>query len=308
MIEQNKMVSNQDHLPLGYTIAIPETSNIKGIVLLVHGMTEHRHRYLDFMTFLSNNGYICLIYDQRGHGESIYDKKDLGYFYKNGSSYMVEDLHQFVIFIKEKFPNRPFYLFSHSMGTLVTRMYLKAHDNELDGLILCGPPFHNKLAPMGKIIANMMGIIKGDHYRSKLLKYLSFFNFNKGFEKDNNNAWLTSTSTKAFDEDPNCGFIFTINGFYYLFDLIQKVFSTKDWRVTRPTLPIFIIAGEKDPVIGDKRQFAHSNNFLKDRGYSAIRVKLYPSKRHELLHEDIHIQVYQDILDFIENEYSTFDL
>ena len=49
-------------------------------------MAEHRKRYFPFMEFLAENGYIAVIHDHRGHGESIKEKEDLGYFYDDSFS------------------------------------------------------------------------------------------------------------------------------------------------------------------------------------------------------------------------------
>ena len=47
--------------------------DIRGIVQLVHGKNEHKGRYIAFMRFLASNGFLTIINDHRGHGESIID-------------------------------------------------------------------------------------------------------------------------------------------------------------------------------------------------------------------------------------------
>ena len=37
----------------------------------LHGMSEHKERYLPFMEYLQNRGYAAVIHDHRGHGKSI---------------------------------------------------------------------------------------------------------------------------------------------------------------------------------------------------------------------------------------------
>ena len=61
-----KITSKQDGLKL--EIAIMECENPKGIVQFSHGMAEHKERYFDFMGYLNDCGYICVIHDHRGHG------------------------------------------------------------------------------------------------------------------------------------------------------------------------------------------------------------------------------------------------
>ena len=87
------------------------------------------------MEYLSNNGYVCVINDHRGHGNSVKDKKDLGYFYTEDTNFIIDDLHDVTKYIKEKYSNQKLYLFSHSMGTLVARGYMQKYDNEIEKII-----------------------------------------------------------------------------------------------------------------------------------------------------------------------------
>ena len=46
------------------------------------------------MNYLAKNGYVCIIHDHRGHGASIRQKGDHGYFYTEDISAIVDDLHE----------------------------------------------------------------------------------------------------------------------------------------------------------------------------------------------------------------------
>ena len=139
-----KIKSQKDGLELEIAIFEP-SEKPKAIVQISHGMAEHKERYYPFMEFLSKKGFVCVINDHRGHGESVKKKEDHGYFYTENIDYIVDDLHQVTLFAKEKFQSLPVFLFSHSMGTLVSRNYLKKFDGEIEKLVLCGPPTENKL-------------------------------------------------------------------------------------------------------------------------------------------------------------------
>ena len=119
-----KIVSKNDKIELEIAIAEPK-QEAKGIIQISHGMAEHKERYYDFMNYLAKNGYICVIHDHRGHGASVKQKQDLGYFYSEDINYIVDDLYQVTEFIKNKYKGLEVILFSHSMGTLVARNYLK---------------------------------------------------------------------------------------------------------------------------------------------------------------------------------------
>ena len=49
----------------------------KAVVQFAHGMQEYSATYFEFANFLADNGYIVVLFDQRGHGKSV-QKQDLG--------------------------------------------------------------------------------------------------------------------------------------------------------------------------------------------------------------------------------------
>ena len=100
--EELSVKSVYDNLPLGITVRIPDQSPT-GIIQFVHGMSEHRGRYHDIMEYFTQIGYVTVIHDHRGHGESVIHPDDYGYFYKNGADEIVEDAHQITLYIKNRF-------------------------------------------------------------------------------------------------------------------------------------------------------------------------------------------------------------
>ncbi|MCI9247310.1 MAG: alpha/beta hydrolase [Clostridia bacterium] len=300
-----KIESKCDGLPLTMTVMIPENKEIKGIIQISHGMAEHKERYYTFMEFLTENGYITVIHDHRGHGDSVKEDNDLGYFYDTTANYIVEDLHQVTQVIKQEYPNLPVYLFGHSMGSMVVRCYLKKYDNEINKLIVCGAPSKNIGASFGIFLAKIIGKFKGDKYRSKLMQKLTFSSYPKKFEKEkeDENCWISSEkeNKEKYNQDKKCGYVFTLNGFQNLYKLVQRTYSKKGWERKNLELPIFFIAGDEDPVIGNLPKWINAYEFLeKEIGYQNMFHKLYKGKRHELLNEDIKEKVYYDILNWIE--------
>ena len=96
------LTSKQDGLKLHVLLMEPEQSP-KGIVQICHGMAEHKERYEPFMQMLCNNGYISVIHDHRGHGKSVKDAVDLGYFYDDSGKAIIEDAHQVTTWMKERY-------------------------------------------------------------------------------------------------------------------------------------------------------------------------------------------------------------
>lgn len=292
--ENFKLKSKCDGLILDVDLFIPD-GEIQGIVQLSHGMVEHKKFYYDFMEYLTNQGYVTIMNDHRGHGNSVKEKSDLGYMYEESSDYLIEDLHQVTEYVKERFPKKQIILFGHSMGSLIVRKYIKKYDNEIDKLIVCGSPSINKFAKFGLFASKMVKTFKGERYRSELLNTL-------GLTSDKSGSWLSYNIdfVEKFNNDEEAGYVFTANGFINLTHLMIDVYSKKGWELKNKDLKIFFIAGEDDIVIKSKDKWLKSIKFLEDRGYKNIEYKSYPHMKHVILCENNNEIVYKDIIEFIK--------
>ena len=250
------LTSKQDGLKLHVLLMEPEQSP-KGIVQICHGMAEHKERYEPFMQMLCNNGYISVIHDHRGHGKSVKNAADLGYFYDDSGKAIIEDAHQVTTWMKERYGGElPYHLFGHSMGSLVVRCYLKKYDDELDSLIVCGSPSENKTAKAAGFLAKT-ACKMGAHKKGKFFQKMALGLYGKALgEDESENGWISynKENVKAYDENPLDGFVFSNNGFLNLFLLMDETYNKKGWQVKHPSLPILFIAGADDPCIGSKKQ------------------------------------------------------
>lgn len=301
--EELFLQSVYDDLPLGLSIRIPEHPT--GVIQFVHGMAEHRKRYHDLMEHLSQHGYITVLHDHRGHGDSVRSPQDYGYFYENGIDAIVEDVHQITLYAKERFPGLPVVLFGHSMGSMVVRCYMRQYDSDIDGLIVCGSPSRNPMARSGKMLVRLLKRVKGARYRSPLVQKMAFGSFNRNVQNPSSeNAWICSDDAvvKAYDKDPQCGFVFTLNGFEALFGLMIRTYQKSGWVIRHPEIPILFIAGEQDPCIVSRDDFVQAVSFMKQRGYQKCDGRLYPDMRHEILNETGKETVWNDILLWIKEQ------
>lgn len=295
-MKTQSIISSFDGLTLSLAISEPEVSP-KAIIQFSHGMAEHKERYYPFMEYLCQNGYICVIHDHRGHGCSVKSEKDYGYFYTEDISAIVEDLYKVSQEITAQYPGLPLYLFSHSMGTLVARNYLKKYDNLVSKVVLCGPPTENKAAGFGLFLAKCSGK-RSSVVPNHFLNNMAFKSFNKNYSEPN--AWLSQNpeNVQAYNSDPLCGFVFTTNGFINLLTLQKEAFRADNWHPQNPKLPLLVMAGKDDPVIISEKKFEALLSFLKRIGYYNIRSKLYENKRHEILNESNREEIFADVLSF----------
>ncbi|MGL5978898.1 MAG: alpha/beta fold hydrolase [Erysipelotrichaceae bacterium] len=295
-----KLASKADGLALD--VLLMDCDKPRGIVQFSHGMAEYKERYTPFMRFLNEAGYICVIHDHRGHGESVRAQSDYGYFYDTSARYIVEDLKQVGDFARETYPGLPHFIFSHSMGTLVSRLYLQQYDASLAGIILCGPPCKNDLVGPGLLLTKILTKTKGDRYRSELMQNMAFGAFSKGFVEVSKNNWLNSDAMQVqkYEADPKCGFVFTTNGFYNLLTMVKRVYHAVDYQVQNKALPIHLIAGNDDPVIGGLKGFHYQEQFMRALGYNDVSMHHFEAMRHEILNEPEHQRVYDDVVAFLE--------
>ncbi len=292
--------SNFDKLPLHVTVYEPSGEK-KGILQILHGMCEYKERYASFMEYFCQKGFVVVCHDQRGHGDSVKETKDLGYFYDNSAKAIVEDAAQMTQYIKELYPNLPVTVFGHSMGSMVARCYLRDFDMLADKVIVCGSPSKNPLAGIAVGLAKTIALFRGAHHRSRFLCYVSTGKGNKKFPGEPKGAWLSQNreNIEAFYSNPKGKFVFTCNGFENLFRLMKYTYKKKGYLVQNPTLPIHFISGSDDPVLVNDMKWFQSIEFLRERGYENVSGKLYKGLRHEVFHDIDKEEVLADILAFL---------
>lgn len=303
-MEYLKINSNSDGLALDVVIAACDKP--KAIFQIVHGMCEHKERYFEFIEYLNVCGYVVIIHDHRGHGKSVVDQSDLGYFYGDGANCIVEDVHQLSDYIKARYPRLPLCLFGHSMGSLVVRNYIQKYDQDIDALIVCGSPSKNELAKLGKGLCKVLAKVKGDKYHSKLLQKMSFGAFNKGFTKPN--EWICSDEQVVddYNSNPLCTFTFSVNGFYNLLTLMEVTYKKTNRHVNQ-SLPILFISGKEDPCLVNEKAFNKAVEHLKEEGYNEVISILFEHMRHEILNEKNKETVYQTITTFLNDKMEDYN-
>ncbi|MBQ6568716.1 MAG: glycerol kinase GlpK [Clostridia bacterium] len=274
-----------------------EADSPRGVVQIVHGMAEHKERYIPFIEYLVKNGYNCIISDIRGHGDSVKSQEDLGYFYKGGGKAVIKDMVAICKFAKSKWPGLPVFMLGHSMGSLATRVFLKKYSRMLDGAILSGPPTKQGAIGAAKLLCAVNTLFCGSRHRSKLIDGLAFGKYNEGFDDSTEQfRWLSTNKENVarYTADPKCGYVFTDNGFKGLFYLQQKAY-TGGWKKKNKGMPLCIFCGGDDPCVGGEKKLNSTVKFLKDKKFK-VSAQTYPGLRHEILNETGNQQVYRDML------------
>lgn len=277
----------------------------KAVLQISHGMCEYIARYDDFAEYLCWQGYAVFGNDHLGHGATSDGENGIdGYFgEKDGREYVLADLRTMNNIAHEKYPDLPVILFGHSMGSFYARAYAARWGESISGLVICGTGGPNPLAAVGLTLTTLIGKLKGQTYRSKLVNQMAF----GAYLKQVPNAktpydWISRDEeiVGVYAADAKCTFVFTVSAFHELMAVLKSV-SSLDWAKSLPrNLPVLVVAGDADPVgdYGKGVQTVHA--WLKEAGIQNLSLKLYPGMRHEILNEIGRKEVYADIKDWLD--------
>lgn len=282
-----------------------DKESVKAVIQIAHGMAEHLERYEKFAGVLCENGFAVYINDHLGHGKSVKNDDELGYFgEKDGWKNFIDDCHQLMQIAKKENPGKPYIFFGHSMGSFVAREFTKCYAEKLSGAVFCGTAGPNPAAGAGIAVAKLIGKMKGSHYRSKFIDNLAFGTYNKQFEGRTSFDWLTRDNDEVdkYIADKYCGFLFTAYGYRDMFSLLSRVSSKKWAEEYSKNLPVLLISGSKDPVGANGKGVEQVFNMLKDAGKNNVTMHLYEDARHEILNESkCFDKVCKDVIDWADS-------
>lgn len=302
MVKNMELPSNDGVHKLHVVVWQPD-SEPKAVLQLSHGMVEFIERYEGLAQYLNERGILVIGNDHLGHGHTAGSDEDLGYFcQENMSETVVKDLHTVTEYAKKEYPGIPYFLLGHSMGSFMARRYIMTYGDELTGAILCGTGEQtNATLFAGKLVAGIQGALKGQRYRSEFIRKTSFKGYNDRFEKRTENDWLTKDQSIVdwYNGHKFCTFGFTINGYKTLFEVLTYIQKKENYNKIPKNLPVYMIAGEDDPVGNYGEGVKHIYQQYKDSGIKDISIKLYPNDRHEILNELDKETVYADVADWI---------
>ena len=303
---EDTFLSNDGNTDVAYYIFTPKNVAPKAIIQLSHGVCEYVLRYLPLAEELCAYGYIFCGNDHLGHGYTAEGEDDLGFTAAGGgAAYMVKDVHKLTRIMKNKYPELPVVLLGHSMGSFIARLYIEHYAKEIDGAILVGTGGPDAPASLGKKLAKIIMVEKGEKERSELLERLAFGKYNKKFKKESvPHAWLTRDESvrEIYDADEFCNYKLTARGFYDFFDMLDAV-SRKEWaKKIDKNLPILIMSGEMDPAGNYGKGVKKVYKRLASAGVRDVTFRLYTDGRHELFNEINREVVIKNTVDWIEDK------
>ncbi len=302
-IKDRKFPSTDGTHQLVGKMYIPETQP-RAIFHVVHGMTEHIGRYEAFLTEMAENGYLCVAYDNLGHGKTAANDSELGYIAKkDGWKILAEDVCSTSQIIKKEYPGLKYYLMGHSMGSFIVRLAVWLHPELSDKLIVMGTGGPNPASGVALGMIDLVIARKGDRAYSPWLENLAFGKYNERFGGDVPGDWLSKDPEVRikYDADRFCNFHFTVSALRDLVKLNRTVNKKRVFRGTRASLPILLLSGADDPV-GDYGKGVLRVRRELSKHVSDVRMKLYKNNRHEILNDTARESVIEDILAFCNEQ------
>ena len=257
----------------------------RAIVQLTHGMGEHARRYDHVALALTRAGYVAYAQDHRGHGVSV-GSGSPGVIGADGWLALVADIGGLTAVARAEHPGLPVVLLAHSMGSFAAQQYLLDHSGDADAVILTGTAVLDLLEPA-----------------LDLDQPLDLTGFNAPFAPARTNFdWLSRDDAvvDAYIADPMCGFGLDPAAGKQMFVSARRVADPAAVGAIRPDLPVYIAAGELDPVNAGLALLTPLAERLAAAGLRDVTVVTYPDARHEILNETNHDEVIAAMITWID--------
>ena len=285
---------------------LPDDGNVRAVVQIAHGIAEHIARYDAFACFLAENGLAVIGNSHLGHGLSASDEACRGVFSdKNGWRLAVDDMRALYDRVHRKYPARPHFLLGHSMGSFLARTFIIRWPELLDGCILSGTGQQPRLLlNAGLAAAALEKSLFGADKPSVRLDRLSFGAYNRRIPHHRTpHDWLTRSRdiVDLYEQDDACGFAPSAGMFCDLLGGIKFIGKPDNIAQMRRTLPVLLLAGSEDPVGDYGRGPKIVYDLFKSSGLTDVTFNLYEGARHEVLNETNRLDVYQDVLSWLQS-------
>lgn len=277
----------------------------KGIVQIFHGMVEHIDRYEHFAHYLNSKGYIVAGDDHRGHGRTagveFLGKVPFGHTYFD----TIDDEKVITSYLKKRYGNLPLFVFAHSYGSFLGQGYIQQNSENIDGCILSGSANMSGIEPkIGRFVANIQHKLYGKDKAAEFIKNMTFGGYEKSFKKEKRqNAWLNRDASECekYNSDKYCNYTMSVGFYKNFFDGLCRIYEQDRLAGIDKKLPIFIVAGDKDPVGKMGKLVSKLYDMYTQLGIEDVKIKLYEDARHEIVNELNKDEVYADIAGWLDN-------
>lgn len=303
----------QDGTEINVMRWIPD-GEIKGVIQLSHGMSEHSLRYDKMGCILAENGWVFSANDHRGHGKTAQRAEaagtgKFGYLAdKDGFEKVESDLLEVLLNLKADFPQKKCFLVGHSFGSIVAQNFIEKNGDEIDGVVLCGTTGPRQgLMSAAKVIFGLNALLLGKKHRSRLDANLAFFGYNSRVPRPRKAfSWLSKNdfNVQMYEADQWCGVLPTAEFFLEIVRGLYKVHKPAAMKAIPKDLPVYCIYGSDDPVGSYGKTIKKLIQAYKDNGMSDVSEKVWQGDRHEIFNELDGEEVIGDMVKWIADRAS----
>ena len=271
----------------------------RAVLQIIHGIAEYVERYDDFANYLNSLGYLVVAEDHMGHGKSIGTEGTQGYF-NGGWMAAMEDSYRLLTDTRQNYPQLPYVLFGHSMGSFLARTLLEVHpDSGIAAAVICGTGWQPALLlRSGLLMCKLICKKDGEKNPSPTLQNLVFGSYNQRVEHPRTPFdWLNrdKRAVDAYMADPLCGFVASGGLLRDMLGGIAFIQKKENLEKMNRELPVFFIAGGDDPVGNYGKGVRQAADAFEKAGMKHVSVRVYPLCRHEILNEINKQEIYEDI-------------
>ncbi len=299
-------IHTPDHRKLACMRFFP-TVTPSAVVHIYHGMGEHKERYLPFMGFLAEHGYVAVAHDHRNHGQSVKDKSGPGLFTAMDTwDRVIHDAFLVTRASRELFPDLDTCIIGHSMGSVILRRLLFTYPDAADKAVIMAtvPPYTGTAGLVPLLLAKTVQLLTKERSRSPFLAQILNKPLLKGYKNSRTPFdWLTHDNAviDTFISDPLCGFAYTPR-FYAAF--MKGIINLHQAGCIRQgkNIPLLFISGTEDPVGNFGQGVKDVVSCYEKAGFNQISLKLVAHARHEVLNEHNHEKTYHTILDWLDKQ------
>ena len=290
MKTEHFMIHGYSNTPLCAVIWHPE-QEVKAVLQITHGMTEHMGRYKTLAADLCRQGIAVAGFDLRGHGKNP-GNPEIASFGEGGWTASIEDMRLFFAELRSRFPGVPHYMLGFSLGSFLLREYLTKYpcEGELAGAIIAGTGHQP-----GWLLSIMMAIVKGEFKKAgfdgttDLIRQLSFGTYNQKFKPNRTEAdWLCSdiNALDVYLADPLVRKNISAGLFWELLGSMKRTGQTESYACWNKEMPILLLYGTEDPVGDSGKGVLRLYDLMKKSGLRAMDCQQFPGARHDIFHEE----------------------
>ncbi len=266
---------------------LPE-GNVRCLLQITHGMTEHIGCYQHLAEKLTGQGIIVAGFDLRGHGRN--PGGSLAVFGDGDWEASLQDMKYFFEILHHRFPEVPHYLYGFSLGSFLVRDYLDRTPEGVDGALILGTGNQPKwlLNIMLAIVRSQVNKV-GSENSSPFIRTLSFGSYNQKFKPTRTDAdWLCSDEDQLdqYRSDPLCRDDISSGLFYQMLEAMVRTGSRNACQNWNKSMPVLLLCGQDDPVGDMGKGTLAVKRQLEKAGISRIFFHLLPQARHMVLCEE----------------------